>query len=111
MRGTKSCLFPGIEVHEHFMKQKDCRFWPCTVAVPCSAAGCDCRAGFLPPLQGCLWVNTSVQLPTPAVCAGNKARIPNEGAGKASGQGSDPAHSCSKKTMHDGDLLSMIYST
>lgn len=79
-----------------------CRFccW-----MSCRSWLCDCRAGFLPssparapPVQGWLWVNTSVQLPKPVVSARNKACVSDEEARKAPGQGSDLAHICSKKT-------------
>lgn len=62
------------------------------------------------PLQGCHCVGTSVQLSKPIVHGRNKACISDEESRKLSGQGSDPAHICSKKTMCYGDLFSMIYS-
>lgn len=69
----------------------------------CKSWLCDCRAGFLPslpartaPLQGCHWVGTSVQLSKPIVHGRSKACISDEEARKVSGQGSDPAHICSK---------------
>lgn len=52
----------------------------------------------VPPVQGCLWVKSSVQLPQPLVHGKNKAHISNEEARMGSGQELDLAHICSKKT-------------